>query len=80
MSYVFSNLSDEKLTELQDAIYEEKRNRFKLHVNKYPKLSLALAGNGNYTVEGIKAYREAYGLSLFESKELFYHYHRNENA
>lgn len=76
MSYVFHNLSDERLDELSSALHEERKRRFLLTADKYPKLALSLAGGGNYAVEGVKAYRAAYNLSLTHAHTLFHHYHR----
>lgn len=75
MSYVFHNLSDEKLDELTSALYEERKRRFLLTVDKYPKLLLSQYEAAS-AVDGVKAYRAAYNLSLSHAHSLFNHYHR----
>lgn len=76
MGYVFHNLSDDKLEELSSAVHEERKRRFLLTAPQYPKLSLSLSGKGNYVVEGIEAYRAAYGIGISHAHTLFHHYHR----
>lgn len=70
--YVFHNLSDGKLRELLSAVHQEQKRRFLLTVEKYPKL-YDLPDN---TVEGVKAYRARYVLSIGDALMLFNHYHR----
>ena len=74
MAIVLYNLSDDSLQALADAVRHEQRDRFLRNVDKYPKL---LQRDTAYSsVEGVKAYRAAYDLSLTHAHILFNHYHR----
>ena len=74
MSYIFHNLSDDKLEELSSAVHNERKRRFLLTVDKYPMLPAVADCN---SADAIKAYRQTYGLALAHAYTLFNHYHRN---
>lgn len=71
-NYVFFNLSDEALEELQRAVWAERDRRWK---PKHPALPDCQVKGG--AVEGIKAYREAYNLSVYDAK-MHYDFHHKK--
>lgn len=73
MSYVFHNLSDGRLAALEKAVQEERKRRFLAGANNYPKLADINAASA---VNGVKAYRDAYSLSLGDALKLFNFHHR----
>lgn len=73
MAIVLYNLSDDSLQALADAVRHEQRVRFLRNADKYPKL---LAVCECSSVDGVKAYRAAYDLSLIHAHMLYNHYHR----
>jgi hypothetical protein len=77
MAYKLTNLSDEQLSELHKAVWDEKQARVIAKIHDYPR---PVMGHELGHVEAIKKYRERTGLTLFEAKTIVDYYEVLENS
>lgn len=74
MAYVLTNLSNEQLEELTNAIRQERKDRIIANINKYPVPALVCAS----TVDMVKSYRDVHKCSLFEAMTIVEYYRDKE--